>query len=79
MDPAASLPAPLSGPTRHLFLSPHYDDIPLSAGARCGCSRITDSTPRRSSSSDRSRIREQPLSPFAAAMHDAWGLDAATR
>ena len=30
----ASDPLPLlTRPRRHLFLSPHYDDIPLSAGA----------------------------------------------
>ena len=27
------MPATLARPTRHLFLSPHYDDIPLSTGA----------------------------------------------
>ena len=43
--------------------------------ARCGAWRIWDASRRRSSSLARSRIRTKPLSPFATAMHEGWGLD----
>lgn len=76
MPSAASLPASVSEPTRHLFLSPHYDDIALSAG---GTARLL---------ADHGRVPEslvvfgsepdpaQPLTPFAASLHHAWGLNA---
>jgi LmbE family N-acetylglucosaminyl deacetylase len=61
-------------PDRHLFLSPHYDDIALSAGgaaalaARAG--KQADIALIFGSEPDRS----QPLSDFAETMHRNWGM-----
>ena len=64
----------LAAPAEHLFLSPHYDDIALSAGA----------TVRRLADLGRAPetlivFGSEPdpgvgLSPFASAMHQGWGL-----
>jgi LmbE family N-acetylglucosaminyl deacetylase len=69
-------PPQLARPEQHLFLSPHYDDIPLSAGAtvrlladrglRLETLVVFGSEPDR----------DQPLSAFAEAMHEQWGLTA---
>lgn len=70
------LPASLAQVSRHLFLSPHYDDIALSAGATVSLLSQYGLTPRTlvvfGSPPDLSRS----LTPFAQAMHDGWGLTA---
>ncbi len=76
MDSAMALPPTLTRPARHLFLSPHYDDIPLSVGATVRLLSnegiMPDSLVVFGSEPD----PEQPLTPFARQLHDAWGLDA---
>ena len=69
--------AELVRPPRHLFLSPHYDDIPLSAG---GTVRLLASHGRApetlivfGSEPDPAR----PLTPFARRLHEQWGFTAA--
>ena len=61
-------------PERHIFLSPHYDDIALSAG---GTAALVASAGKRAdialvfgSEPDPS----QPLSDFAEEMHRGWGM-----
>ena len=68
--------ADLMRPTRHLFLSPHYDDIPLSTGATVR--RLADRgvTPETLVVFGSEPDREQPLSTFAQRMHEVWGLTA---
>ncbi len=76
MTSAHNLSAELTRPTRHLFLSPHYDDIPLSAGATvcllADGGRAPETLVVFGSEPDRAR----PLSAFAQAMHERWGLSA---
>lgn len=64
----------LAAPAEHLFLSPHYDDIALSAGATVR--RLADLGRRPETlivfgSEPDAGIE---LSPFASAMHQSWGL-----
>lgn len=77
MTSAAMLPASLSGPTRHLFLSPHYDDIPLSAGGTVRLLADHGTPPEILVAFGSEPDPAQPLTPFARSLHDAWGLDAA--
>lgn len=77
MSSASAVPPLLASPTRHLFLSPHYDDIPLSAG---GTVRLLANHGREPESLvvfGSAPDPAQPLTPFARSLHDAWGLDAA--
>lgn len=66
----------LGAASQHLFLSPHYDDIPLSAGATVR--RLADRglRPRTLVIFGSEPDHEQPLSPFADEMHAKWGLSA---
>ncbi len=66
----------LTRPARHLFLSPHYDDIPLSTGATVR--RLADRglRPETLVVFGSEPDREQPLSTFAQRMHEVWGLSA---
>ena len=68
--------AALMRPTRHLFLSPHYDDIPLSTGATVR--RLADRglMPETLVVFGSEPDRGQPLSTFAQRMHEVWGLTA---
>jgi LmbE family N-acetylglucosaminyl deacetylase len=67
---------PLEAPRRHLFVSPHYDDIALSCGGTVA--RLTHAGRAAAiavvfgDEPDPAR----PLSPFAVSMHEGWGLDA---
>jgi LmbE family N-acetylglucosaminyl deacetylase len=76
MSPSTGVLQLLAAPTRHLFLSPHYDDIPLSAGATvrllAGSGRTPETLIVFGAEPDHSR----PLSPFAQAMHEDWGFSA---
>lgn len=62
--------------TRHIFLSPHYDDIALSAGATVAQLADFGLQPETvilfGSEPDPGALR----SPFAEAMHAGWGLSA---
>ena len=64
----------LAAPAEHLFLSPHYDDIALSAGATVR--RLAD-LGRHPETLIVFGSEPDPgieLSPFASAMHQGWGL-----
>lgn len=76
MSSAADPTRELTRPARHLFLSPHYDDIPLSAGATVR--RLADRglTPETLIVFGSEPDRTQPLSGFAETMHEVWGLSA---
>jgi LmbE family N-acetylglucosaminyl deacetylase len=64
----------LSGAARHLFLSPHYDDIALSAGATVARLADLGLQPEIVIVFGAEPDPEQALSPFAEAMHAGWGL-----
>ncbi len=66
----------LTRPTRHLFLSPHYDDIPLSAGATVRLLADQGLAPETLIVFGSEPDRARPLSAFAEAMHTGWGLSA---
>lgn len=71
-DPLAAL----TTPTRHLFLSPHYDDIPLSAGGAVRLLADHGHRPETLIVFGSEPDPASPLSPFAQAMHAGWGLTA---
>jgi LmbE family N-acetylglucosaminyl deacetylase len=68
--------ADLVAPSRHIFISPHYDDIALSCG---GTAALTSGAGKDSivvlvfgDHPD----PDVPLTPFARHLHEQWGLDA---
>ena len=73
---AGNLPAVLAGPTRHLFLSPHYDDIAISCGGTAALLARAGFTPEVALIFGAEPDPAAPLTPFAARMHEGWGLDA---
>lgn len=66
----------LSRPTRHRFLSPHYDDIALSCGGTVALLALSGARPEIEVVFGAEPDRSQPLSPFAHQLHRQWGLDA---
>jgi LmbE family N-acetylglucosaminyl deacetylase len=70
------LPTELRKPRRHLFLSPHYDDIPLSAGATVNVLARAGVVPETLVVFGDEPDAAQPLTPFAEAMHEGWQLSA---
>lgn len=76
MSSTAPLPPGLGGPSRHLFLSPHYDDIALSTGATVRLLANQGLSPETPVVFGSEPDRSQPLSSFAMALHEAWGLTA---
>jgi LmbE family N-acetylglucosaminyl deacetylase len=76
MTVPATLPAPVLGPRRHLFLSPHYDDIPLSTGATVGLLARAGRTPESVVVCGDEPDAALPLTSFAEGMHRRWGLSA---
>src|SRR5688500_17330017 len=76
MTSAHDVTAQLTRPTRHLFLSPHYDDIPLSAGATVRLLADCGLTPETLVVFGSEQDRTRPLSAFAQAIHERWGLSA---
>jgi len=68
--------AQLSAPTRHVFLSPHYDDIALSSGGTA--SRITamGGHPEVALIFGDHPDPSGLLTEFAESLHKQWGLDA---
>ena len=76
MTPVHDVSAELTHPTRHLFLSPHYDDIPLSAGATVRLLADRGLAPETLVVFGSEPDRAGPLSAFAQAMHERWGLSA---
>jgi LmbE family N-acetylglucosaminyl deacetylase len=76
MDSALTEATSVTRPARHLFLSPHYDDIPLSVGATVRLLSNEGITPESLVVFGSEPDPEHPLTPFARQLHDAWGLDA---
>ena len=76
MGSTSTLPPTLARPTRHLFLSPHYDDIPLSAGATVRLLADHDHLPESIVVFGSEPNPDLPLTPFARELHDVWGLSA---
>ena len=76
MSSANDVPPVLTRPARHLFLSPHYDDVPLSAGATVRLLADHGLTPETLVVFGSEPDRDRPLSAFAEAMHERWGLTA---
>lgn len=66
----------LMRPSRHLFLSPHYDDVALSAGATVARLADLGRAPETVIVFGSEPDPAEPLSPFARAMHLGWGLSA---
>lgn len=67
----------LTRPSRHIFLSPHYDDIALSAGGSARLLTAADRKPEIALLFGSEPDLSQPLTPFAEQMHDGWGLSTA--
>ena len=76
MSAASPLPEPLATVRQHLFLSPHYDDIPLSAGATVNALAGAGRAPRILVIFGSEPDPAQPLSAFAGELHRAWGFSA---
>ena len=76
MSLANEVPPLLTRPARHLFLSPHYDDVPLSAGATVRLVADRGLAPETLVVFGSEPDRDRPLSGFAEAMHERWGLTA---
>src|ERR671911_393052 len=76
MPSANEAHAELTRPARHLFLSPHYDDIPLSTGATVRLLADHGLAPETLIVFGSEPDRARPLSVFAEAMHAVWGLSA---
>ncbi|MBA2595391.1 MAG: PIG-L family deacetylase [Chloroflexia bacterium] len=76
MSSISALPDALAGTTRHLFLSPHYDDIALSVGATVRLLADQGLAPETWVVFGSEPYTTEPLSAFARTLHDAWGLNA---
>jgi LmbE family N-acetylglucosaminyl deacetylase len=74
MSPSTGVLQALVAPTRHLFLSPHYDDIPLSTGGTVRLLATSGRTPETLIVFGSEPDHARPLSPFAQAMHEDWGF-----
>ncbi len=72
-----SLPASVLAPgATHRFVSPHYDDIALSCGGLASLLAQAGAAPRVEVVFGEEPDPKAPLSAFAEAMHDGWGLSA---
>src|SRR5687768_4772628 len=67
----------LTRPERHVFLSPHYDDIALSCGGTAALLAQFGRQPEVALIFGDHPDPDAPLTAFAQAMHNQWGLDAA--
>jgi LmbE family N-acetylglucosaminyl deacetylase len=68
--------AELVNPDRHIFLSPHYDDIALSAGGTAAELTAAGRTPEVALIFGEQPDSHQPLTEFAESLHRAWGMSA---
>lgn len=68
--------AAFAQPEHHLFLSPHYDDIALSAGGAVRSLANAGRQPETIVIFGSEPEPDQELTPFATAMHEGWALDA---
>lgn len=67
----------LTRPARHIFLSPHYDDIALSAGGTARLLAEAGRSPEIALLFGSEPDLSTPLTPFAEQMHEGWGLSTA--
>jgi LmbE family N-acetylglucosaminyl deacetylase len=61
---------------RHIFLSPHYDDIALSAGGTAATLTAAGRTPEVALIFGDHPDPSKPLTDFAESLHAAWGMTA---
>lgn len=66
----------LTRPTRHIFLSPHYDDIALSCGGTAALLARAGRTPEIALIFGGHPDPAQPMTDFAVMMHRQWGMSA---
>lgn len=66
----------LARPAKHLFLSPHYDDIALSCGGTARRLRELGRGPEVAIVFGAEPDLEMGFTEFATAMHIGWGMDA---
>lgn len=64
----------LARPERHLFVSPHYDDIALSAGGTAARVRRLGRIPEVAIVFGAEPPVDHVFTPFATAMHEGWGM-----
>ncbi|MEA2522856.1 MAG: hypothetical protein QOF73_83 [Thermomicrobiales bacterium] len=67
----------VTAPARHIFLSPHYDDIALSCGGTAALLSQAGCRPEIALIFGDYPDPAVPLTAFAESMHRGWGLDAA--
>jgi len=70
-------PEELTRPDRHIFLSPHYDDIALSCGGTAAVLSTAGRTPEVALIFGDHPDPDQPLTGFAQQLHKQWGMGAA--
>ena len=70
-------PEELTRPDRHIFLSPHYDDIALSCGGTAAVLSAAGRTPEVALIFGDHPDPAQPLTSFAQQLHRQWGMGAA--
>ena len=66
----------LTRPDRHIFLSPHYDDIALSCGGTAAVLSAAGRTPEVALIFGDHPDPNQPLTAFAEQLHGQWGMTA---
>ncbi len=66
----------VSAPSRHMFLSPHYDDIPLSCGGTVSLLTGAGAVAEIVVLFGAAPPPRQNLSPFAQELHARWGVSA---
>lgn len=69
--------AQLIAPERHIFLSPHYDDIALSCGGTAARIAASGGRPEVALIFGDHPDPDEPLTEFAEQLHQQWGLEAA--
>ena len=68
--------ADLTRPDRHIFLSPHYDDIALSCGGTAAVLSAAGRTPEVALIFGDHPDPAQPMTAFAEQLHEQWGMSA---
>jgi LmbE family N-acetylglucosaminyl deacetylase len=66
----------LTAPSRHIFLSPHYDDIALSCGGAASTIAEAGGRPEVALIFGDHPDPAQPMTEFAETLHLQWGLNA---
>jgi LmbE family N-acetylglucosaminyl deacetylase len=76
MNSSTTAAVPLLDPRRHVFLSPHYDDIALSTGATVGLLASAGLSPETVVVFGDEPDPSLPLTSFAEQLHSDWALTA---